>query len=442
VTILNIAWKNLKERRLSSSLTAISVSLGVMLMVTVMVIYGLIEQTFNQQSIGYHLIVGPKGSPLQLVLSTVYHVNAPIENLPYRFYEEVKADPMVAQAVPVALGDTTEEGNFPIVGTVAEYFDVDYIPGKPFRVRGRFFDGPFEAVIGSRVAKENNWDLGSTLRLVHGGADVGHVHNERFEVVGVLAPTGTPNDKSVFINLPGFYAIEGHDKPLSEAIKREREFFGETALSAEEMSSEVVGIRKDHAQLPMVNGFREIPKVQRDVTSILVNTKTDLAAPLYAGAMKKGFKAMAVNPIQPMRVLLQDVLGNVRTVLLILTILILAVSGIGIFVSIYNSMSERRREIAIMRALGARRSTVFAIILGESLLLCLLGGLMGLALGHALVFVAAPVVEAKAGVILNPLSFDPWELLILPGLVVLGLIAGLIPGNAAYKTDVAGALAT
>jgi putative ABC transport system permease protein len=444
MNLATIAWKNLRQRALASALTGLSVALGVMLMVAVLVIYAVLDQTFSQRSIGYDLIVGPKGSPLQLVLSTVYHTSPPIENLPYRYFREVKADQRVQLAIPVALGDATEEGAFPIVGIIPEYFLQEYSPQRKFLIRGDTLRKPFDALIGDRVAKTNGWDIGSEFRMVHGGADTGHVHDERFTVVGVLAPTGTPNDKSVFVHLDGFYQIQGHDKPFDEAIKREREFFGEPPLSDEELATQVARLQKKYSHEGHDHGshdhFHDVPDLQKEVTSILVIGKNPIASNLLRGEINNGFKAMAVNPIFPMRQLMQDVLGGVKTLLLVLTGLIIAVSGIGIFVSIYNSMAARKREIAIMRALGARRQTVFAIVLAESIILCVGGGLLGLALGHGLVFVAAPLVEAKSGIIMNPWAFEPLELTLIPALLALASLVGFLPGLTAYRTDVADAL--
>ncbi len=443
MNLASIAWKSVRQRTLSSALTSLSVALGVMLMVTVLVIFSVLDSTFSTRTIGYDLIMGPKGSPLQLVLSTVYHVNPPIENLPYRFYKEIQKDPRVEEAIPIAIGDTTELGQFPIVGTIPRYFEIDYAPKRQFLIRGNSLRKPFDALIGSRVAKVNGWDIGSTFKLVHGGNE-GHVHDELFTVVGVLAPTGTPNDKSVFVHLDGFYQIQGHDKPFDEAIRRERDFFGEPPLSEEELATQVAKLKKkfDHAGHNHAPGFiEEVPELQKDVTSILLLMKSPSAAILFAGEWKKSFRpAMAVNPIFPMQQLMVDVLGGVRIMLIFLTSLIVLVSGIGIFVSIYNSMSARKREIGILRALGARRQTVFSIVLAESLLLCGGGGVIGLLLGHGLVFLTAPLVEARSGIIMNPWAFEPMEAALLPGLLVLATLAGFLPGVLAYRTDVADAL--
>jgi putative ABC transport system permease protein len=459
MNLFAIAWKSIRQRLLSSSLTAFSVSLGVMLMVAVLVIYGIMDRVFNQQAVGYQLIVGPKGSDMQLVLNTIYRVGAPLQNLPYLYYEELKKDPRIGVAIPVCLGDTTQQGGFPIVGTTEEYFENEYAPGLAFGIRGEPFTNSFDAIIGSQVYHTNGWDIGTEFRLVHGGAE-SHVHDEKFTVRGVLAPTGTPNDKTVFIHLNGFYAISGHDAPLKEAVKRWHEFSGRPTNDAA-LDAAVAEWRKkcgitdadEDEEKHEKQGAAGAPHhhhhhhgacdVQKEVTAILVNMKNDsmTAAAMFSGEMKRGHKVQAVNPIIPMQRLMSDILGNVRTVLIVMTALIIVVSGVGIFVSIYNSMSDRRKEIAIMRALGAQRRTVFAIILAESILLCFGGGIFGILLGHGLVFGAAPIVQQQTGILISPFAFEPIELVLLPALIALASIVGVVPGLAAYRTDVARALA-
>lgn len=450
MNLASIAWKNIRQRGLASSLTAFSVALGVMLMVAVLVIHGILQSTFSQRAINYDLIMGAKGADLQLVLSTVYHVSPPIANLPYRFYLDLKKDKRIKVAIPVAMGDTTEKGGFPIVGTTPEFFDVDYAPRRPFLVhdpKNYGFRRPFDAYIGDRVARENGWKIGSKLKLVHNGAEAGHVHNEEFEVVGLLAPTGTPHDKTVYVNLTGFYQIQGHDKPLNEAIVREREFFREPKLTPEQLVDEIARLEKkypphDHSQggHEHHDHIHELPDVQKEVTAILLQCQTPIVANLLSGEMRRGYQAEAVNPIIPMQKLMTDVLGPVQSLLLVMTSLIVLVSGIGIFVSIYNSMSARRREIAIMRALGAQRSTVLSVILMESTILCVGGGLLGLLLGHGLVFAARPIVELKTGLIIDPFAFSSFELWLFPVLLVMGVLIGFLPGMTAYRTDVAESL--
>ena len=452
MNLATISWKNIRQRSLASSLTTLSVALGVMLMVAVLVLVAILESTFSQRSINYDLIAGPKGDPLQLVLNTVYHVSPPIENLPYRFYQDLATDKRVEVAIPLAMGDVTEEGGFAIVGTIPEFFKIPYAPGKDhdFRIKGTEFYQPFDAYIGYRVAMENNWKVGSKLKLRHGGVAGDHVHDEEFTVVGIIAPTGLPHDKTVYVHLEGFYQIQGHDKPLKEAIKREREFYGEAPLSDDEMAAEIKKIEAkygvhdhshDHGHEGHDHGHsHETPIVQKEVTSILLSCRTPIAAQLLAAELKKGFKAQAVNPIFPMQKLMNDILGPIKQLLVVMSGLIVLVSGIGIFVSIYNSMSARRREIAIMRALGAQRRTVFGIILAESVILCVGGGLLGLLLGHGIVYFAAPFVEVRTGLIINPLTFEKTELILFPVLLLMSVLVGFLPGMAAYQTDVAESL--
>jgi putative ABC transport system permease protein len=447
---LTIAWKSIKERRLASALTALSVALGVTLLVSVLVINGIIDKMFNQTASGYDLVVGAQGSKLQLILSTVFRIGAPIENLPYRYYEEIKKDPRIEEAIPFAIGDVTQKGGFPIVGTIPRYFALEYIPGRHFRINkdGKFLPGTWDAVIGSAVARQNNWKMGDEFQLIHGAAESGHVHDEKFKIVGILAPTGTPNDRTVFVNLRGFYQVSGHEKPLDEALKREAAFFGEK-LDEEKlkalMKEHAAHDHHDHSGHDHGHGHdHEVPDAQKEVTAILVQMKGDrlrgFSTIKFQSDLQEANQAMAVNPIRQISWLMQNIVGNVRTMLVVLTSLIIIVSGVSIFVSIYNSMSDRKREIAIMRALGAGRTTVFSIILSESVLLCLGGGILGIILGHGLVFVAAPIIEARSGLLINPLAFSSQELILLPILIVLASLVGFIPAMTAYRTDVASTL--
>ena len=451
MNLVMIAFKSIRQRSLASSLTALSVALGVMLMVAVLVIHGIVERMFSQRSIGYDLIVGPKGSELQLVLNTVYRITQPIENLPYLYYLQLKDDPWVKTAIPIALGDVTEEGNFPLVGTTELFFENEYAPGREFQLQaGDVMRTSFDAIIGSEVSRVNNWNVGSQFQLMHGGAESegGHKHDEKFTVVGILAPTGTPNDKTVFIHLTGFFAIAGHDKPLKEAVKRWRDFNGQPDDAAA-LEADVKDWRKkcnlpeedESAHGHEGHHHHGLCDIQKEVTAVLLTMKSPQAAILFSSRLKKEYKAQAVNPIFTMNRLMNDVVGNVRTVLVVLTGLIIVVSGVGIFVSIYNSMADRRKEIAIMRALGAQRTTVFAIILAESILLCFGGGLLGMLLGHGLVYGASPIVQQKSGLLIDPFAFEWAELILLPALIGLASLIGIVPGLTAYRTDVARTLA-
>ena len=450
MNLFTIALKSLKQRRLASSLTTLNIALGVMLMVLVLVMFGAVDAAFTQRSIAYDLIVGPKGADLQLVLSAVYRMQPPIENLPYLYLEQLKKDRRVVSAVPLAFGDVTQEGSFPIIGTTPEFFENDFTPGRTFRIRGKRINGLLDTIIGYEVARQNNWDIGSTFTIVHGGAESGHVHDEKFEVVAVLAPTGTANDRTVFLNIEGFYAIAGHSKPVKEVEKRLRDFYAadperlavamEQIESVKKMEAEEAAAAHDHAH----HHHHENPDAMKEVTAILVKTRPDTPFDSMSLSMelKTGYQAMAVNPIVPIRKLIDGMLGNIKKAFIALISVIILVSGVGIFVSIYNSMSDRRREIGIMRALGAGRMHVFGIILAESVLLCVVGGLAGWLAGHGLAVISAPTLTERTGLLINPWSVDPREAILFPVLVGLAALVGFLPALTAYRTNVADALSS
>ncbi|VAX38997.1 hypothetical protein MNBD_PLANCTO02-1109 [hydrothermal vent metagenome] len=455
MNLLTIAIKNIRQRMLASLLTSLSVAIGVMLMVTVLVVNGIVEKNFSNNSAGYNLVVGRKGSELDLVMSTMYRFGKPIENLPYQYYQELKKLPFVADAIPFAIGDYTQKGGFPIVGTTARYFELEYAPGKDFLLEkgGAHMTGRFDAIVGANVARGNDWKRGDKFQLLHGGADAesNHAHDEMFTVVGILAPTGTANDKTVFIQLDGFYQIAGHEKPAKESIKQLRRFYGLPTLSPEEMEKEVARLTKgDDGHHQEEHHLHEIPDEMKEVTAVLLRTKPKYltAEILWKGSLKKGYQAQAANPTDVMQRLKNTFILPFKYLMYALTTMIIIVSGISIFVSIYNSMADRKREIAIMRALGAQRQTVFSIILIESIILCLCGGIFGVLFGHGLTFIAAPLIEffiknqsaGQIGLVINPWAFEPLEMVLIPAMILLASLAGFIPGLTAYHTDVAEAL--
>ncbi len=447
MNLITIAFKNMKQRSLSSLLTSFSVALGVALMVAVLILNGVVTKLFQETGSGYDLVVGPKGSATQLILSTIYRIDRPIENLPWRYYQQWTEDPRVEHAIPVNLGDTTEMGGFPIVGTTPQYFLVEYAPGKKFRVGAdeNSIRGTWDAVVGSEVARKNGWKKGSKFKMVHSGQD-DHIHEEEFTIQGILSPTGTPNDRTAFVHIDGFFMLSDHSKPVREAIRAEAKFFDETEAEVIDRHKEDIDeILKHEAQAAEDehhHAHGPVPDIQKEVTSILlVMAGNDLQRTnrtiIIQNDLRENGPAQGANPVRVMASLITNLVGNIRLAFLYMTGLIIAVSGIGIFVSIYNSMSDRKREIAIMRALGARRTTVFSLILLESVLICLLGGVIGLLLGHGVVLAAAPIIEQRSGLLIDPFVFNPVEFIVIPILIVMASIVGFLPGLTAYKTDVA-----
>jgi putative ABC transport system permease protein len=399
------------------------------------------------------LIVGGKGGSLQLVLSTVYHIGQPLYPIPYTYYQKFLPGGEFADvtelAVPMCLGDSYESPDgtlFRVVGTTPDLFDKiqygterDGTPKKyEFEPGGRNFEADhfFEAVVGSVVGAQAGLKLGDEINPTHGIGAEGHKH-EGFKVVGILKPTGTANDRAVFINIEGFYLLEGHASLPDEEENAAAEVTDHAAEPVEGEAPPQSGEpRSEHGHTPL-------PIAQREVTSILVLCNSPLGPTVLEAVINKGNDpvAQAVAPAREVATLLDRIVGPMRIVLLVLTVLIVIVAAISILVSIYNSMSERSHDIAVMRALGASRNAVMAIILVESILLALGGGLIGVLLGHGLIGLASPYVVERTGITLGLFEFDWQELVLIPALVVLASLVGLLPALAAYRTDVAKSLA-
>ncbi|HEY2157609.1 MAG TPA: ABC transporter permease [Isosphaeraceae bacterium] len=425
MSLFKIAWRSIQQRGLASALTGFSMALGVALVVAVLVIHHVVADSFRRNAgLGYDIIVGAKGGRLQLVLNTVYHLSSPVENIPYSLLKEFtegEFKPYVAKAIPYCLGDNYQ--GYRVVATNPDLLDDEVSPGRKYAfAQGRNFkqDTPFEAVAGAVAAGKLGLKLGDTFQPAHGVIDDDQgVKHDAFTVVGILEPTGTPNDRALFINMEGFYVLENHAKPVPGA---------EPAKHHEEHHEE-----HDH--------FTPLPEGQRELTAILIRSSTPAAAIFLPNRINEGNQAQAVLPIREIRSLFDVIVEPIEWLLLGLTVLIVVVSGIGILVSIYNSMSDRRREIAVMRALGARRATVMSIVLLESILLSLGGGAFGWLLGRGLIAALSPAIAAQTGVAIGLAPLLPAELLLIPGLVILAAAVGYLPAMTAYRTDVARALA-
>lgn len=441
MSLWKIAWRSIQQRKLASALTALSMALGVALVVTVIVVYEVIDQSFRRGAQGYELIVGPKGSPLDLVLTSVYHIGRAPGTMPYYVYDELingQFSSDVEVAIPICMGDTFK--GFRVIGTHPDMFErLEYLDGRQYEfAEGRNFrlDAPFEAVVGSVVARKTGLKVGEKFRPVHGSAVERGVEHDPFEVVGVLAPTGTPNDRAIFVNMEGFYHL--HTKPPEE------EEAGGTAGAASSAGTEADSSKTGRLHEKSDSHKKhKLSESEKQLTAVLVVLNPNMIATRRVALPKliaKELEVQAVRPSEEITRLLEGVVGRVQLILLILAVMIVIVAGIGIMVSIYNSMSDRRREIAIIRALGARRSTIMVVVLLESILLALGGGAVGLVVGHALTGVAAAWIGDQTGVPVNPLQFQLSELILIPFLVVLAAIVGFLPAVVAYRTDVAQSL--
>ena len=456
MSLWKIAWRSIQQRSVASGLTAFSIGLGVALVVAVLVIHAVIDQSFRRGSQGYDLIIGAKGDRLQLVLNTVFHLGEPTDTIPYSFYEKLAQEefsPAVEAAIPICTGHAYK--GCQAIATVPEMFDeLTYLDGRHYAfAEGRNFlsENPFEAVLGSLAARKTGLAVNDEFTPTgsSGGTEAHAGHEDKpFKVVGILEHTGTPNDGVVFMNLEGFYRCAAHTQAPSFAQKllSTSSELDETApddpksdADAPDHDAHAEHGNEDHAGNEDAHG---VAHEDRQISAVLVCT--DWSQPELAivlpDVINRGSVAQAVHPARIIAELFDGIVGNIQRLLLVLAVLVVVVAGIGILVSIYNSMTERRHEIAVMRALGADRFTVMAVILTESILLSLGGGVIGLLLGHGLIGVLAPTILEQTGVMVAPWEFKMVELILIPGLIFLATLVGFLPALSAYRTDVAKAL--
>jgi putative ABC transport system permease protein len=448
MSLWKIAWRSIQQRSLASLLTAISMALGVMLVVAVLVIYSVVDHAFHRGGEGYDLIVGPpKGSNLELVLSSVFYVGQPLATLPYSVYQDLYESRIglgsVRMAVPICLGDTYQDKR--VVGTTPDMFnELTYFGDRHYEfAEGQNFEANkfYDAVAGAAAARQLKLKVGDQFRPTHdvgGKSDDKHKHGA-FTVVGILKPTGTPNDNALFINIEGFYRVGGHAGKVGRALQEsqsEAEPDDKTKNRPDAKPPAKAEAEEHHDEHDEQHEHEAIPDSRKQVSAVLVCTYQETQTRELKAKINSGKVAQAAIPADEISRLFEVIIGNIEVVLLVFAVMIVLVAGIGIMVSIYNSMNDRRHEIAIMRALGARRSTVMTVILLESILLSLGGGLLGLGLGHGLLAIAGPWIAEKVNLPLSMLEFRAVELILIPGLIALASIVGYLPAVAAYRTDV------
>ena len=396
--IFNLIYRSLRQHALSTVVTAASIALAAGLLLTVWVVKTQSQSVFAATNSGFDAVLGARGSKLQLVLNAIFHLEASPGNITAADFEMIRRHPAVKMAIPLALGDTVQ--GWRIAGTVEALFnDLEFAPGRryAFASGGRNFKlGAEEAVVGSYAAQQLGWKAGSTFHPHHGlSAEAGHEHDEVYTVVGVLAPTNTPADRVIWIPLEGVQTMSGHNP-----------------LAATELSAVLIQLRAPAAGLMLNN---------------MLNAS--------------GGKLTFAYPISSIVAELFNKISWVDKVLTLVAWLVAAVAAGSVLVSIYNSMSARARDIAILRALGARRRTVFGAVVGEAAVIGLLGSAAGFAVFAGLAAFVASVIRAQTGVVLEPLLWNPvfwWGPAVFVGLAVLG---GLVPAWKAYRVPVAETIA-
>jgi len=430
-----IAYRSIQFRSVSSILTAFSMSLGVALIVTVIVIHGVLDSSFKRSAQGYDLIVAGKGSPLDLVLNTVFYLPGysagEVSESWLKKFQRGEYSHIIEEAIPISIGHHYK--GVPIIGVPPEFFTkLKYMGNQSYRFAqgGNIKYGEdFTAVIGSRASKRTGLRVGDTFTPEAAQEVATCGHHEAFKIVGILDATGTPNDGAIFVNIDGFYDMHGRCCDDHDHADEPKSY------------SAILLMTKQNAVKPRGTAIDPNSPDFNPAAMLDERAYVNIDAMKLPNLLDKTTDVQAVSPVREISKLLNNIIGNIQRVLILLAILVVLVAGIGMMVSIYNSMSERRQEIALMRALGARRLTVMTIILLESILLSLGGGMLGLLFGHLLIGGISPWISEYTGIVIRAWNFQVAELILIPGLVILASVVGFLPAAVAYKQDVATSLA-
>jgi len=416
VAVFTLAWKSLRNRRFTAVLTVISIALSVALLLGVERVRTETRASFANTISGTDLIVGARSSPVQLLLYTVFRIGNPTNSISWQSYREIARHPRVAWSVPLALGDSHR--GYRVLGTNHDYFrHYRFGRGQPLVfAEGGPFDDLYDVVLGAEVADALGYRLGDSLVIAHGGADVGFARHEDkpFRVAGILRPSGTPVDRTLHVSLEAIEAIHagwqgGAPLPgLSVNAEQARRL----DLTPQVISAALLGLKSKVATF----------QVQRFVNEY---APEPLSAILPGAALSE----------------LWGLIGIAENALMIVSAFVVVVGLFGMLTALLTSLNERRREMAILRSVGARPAHVFALIMGEAGFLTLLGILSGVLLLYALLLAGQPIVESRFGIALALGAPSAYEWGLLAIVMLCGVLVGSIPGYRAYRLSLADGLA-
>jgi len=443
MSLYSIVLKNLRQRSLSSLLTITSVLLGVALIIAITVVQKQTRDSYSQTSVGYDLILAAKGSQLQTTLNAIYHLETSTGIIPYELYEFALRDPRIEHAFPLYVGDSY--GGFRVVGTSSEFLDLaEPRRGQVFEfAEGENFSEPLQAVLGSEVARRTGLQIGDEIQLAHGLSEpmVGTealVHdNAPVVIVGILKPSNTANDRVLFADLYTTHAL--HD-PLFHLDEIDGDH--EHEHSVESDSSEVELSLTDRITLKEMDAL--LLKMKDPAAALqlsgMINYPTPANPLLARNMMRDPFfrykdRIMAVIPAMQIMALM-SIVGNAEVILEYVAWFVIIVAMIGVLIALYNTMDSRKHDIAVMRALGASKKHVFTIILLEAITITGIGAILGLFVGHLIVYAVVPYLTDVAGIVITAFVTDSnqWSYLVM--IILLGALSGLIPAFKAYQTQV------
>ena len=419
ISLLKLSLSYIRRRKLNTFLNVLLLALGIATIVVLLLFSRQFEDSLTRNARGIDMVVGAKGSPLQLILSSIYHLDVPTGNISLREASRLLPNRAIRQAIPLALGDSYR--GYRIVGTTPAYPTL-YAAEL---AAGSLWQRPLEAVAGAAVAAELGLRPGVTIVSDHGFSSQGDHHGDHpLTISGILAPSGTVLDRLILTGIPTIWKV--HEEGGSEAgSDHDHEPVGDAAVA-------LTLPKTDFHYAPADSG--------RDITSLLIRYSAPMAAATLPRLINARTPFQSASPaFETAR--LYNLLGVGVEALQAFGIILIVTAALSIFIALYNALKERRYDLAMMRSLGASRAKLGWHVMLEGLLLSLGGALGGLLLGHLAVEMLGSWLSEARQINLSGtvwLAEEVWLLLLAAG---IGIISALLPAIQAYRSDISGILA-
>lgn len=444
-----IIRRSLGARKLSTIFTSLSVAVAVALMLVLFMMRDSGRAAFERGSGNMHLLISADSDPLTGILNSVFLAAPPRRYVDHAKFEQLSSRAPWEYFIPTQIGDSYR--GLPVFATTPDFFTkFKPDPNEPWKLKGgRFFDKNFEVVLGARAAEETGLKIGDKIALTHGmpktraqlqeegitgDAPAPHVHEEyKFEVVGILEPTGGAHDRAIISGITSAWILHAHDR-------HEKEEHDEEAAEAAK-SGGAAHAEHDHEHEPLTTEADLIDS-DRKVTGIYARVATrpgsDSSAmiPVVFNQLRADPTITVAQPTQEINKLFA-IVGSVDQILIAMAAVVAASSGISILLALYNSMEQRRRQIAVLRVLGASAGRIFRLVLAESLVLGAIGAAVGVMVALIGARIVASEMKARLGLVIEPSISPLMGVCVVGGAIALAGIAGLLPAIVAYRTSVA-----
>ncbi|MDF9798475.1 putative ABC transport system permease protein [Catalinimonas alkaloidigena] len=426
MNLLLLSWSYIKTKPLNTTLNILLLSLGIAIITVLLLLSRQMEESLTQNSKGIDLVVGAKGSPLQIILSSVFHIDYPTGNISLQEAKNLSRNRLIRNTIPMALGDSYQGSR--IVGTTYEYLKLY----NAEITKGRLWTEVMEVAVGAQAAQDLGLQAGDTFSSSHGLADDNiNVHDEKpYRVVGILAPTRTVVDNLILTAVESVWETHASHEPAASDSSTHEE---------EEHDHPDADSAHTHAYDSIATQGLPLGDSDDQITSLLVQYRSPMAAvqlPRYIN--ERSNMQAASPPFETAR--LFSLVGIGVDLLQAFAYVIIIIAGLSIFIALYNALKERKYDLAIMRSLGASKTKLFVHVILEGLIITLLGSILGLLLGHITIAVLGKLFTQSSQIGLSAFRPISEEYLVLIGSLLIGIVASVIPAINAYRTNISSIL--